>query len=192
MQLIFATHNKNKIKEISGLINDKYRIISLEDINFFDEISETASTIEENASLKSKFIYNKYKLCCFADDTGLEIDALGGKPGVYSARYAGEQKNSNDNIHKVLTEMEGVPNREARFKTIISLIIEGKEKQFEGIITGKISEKVKGDKGFGYDPIFIPDGYDITFAEMPFELKNKISHRAIAVNKLVDYLNQIA
>lgn len=192
MQLIFATHNKNKIKEISGLINDKYRIISLEDINFFDEIPETATTIEENASLKSKFIYNKYKLPCFADDTGLEIEALAGKPGVHSARYAGENKNPDDNIKKVLSEMKNITNRKARFKTIISLIIEGKEKLFEGIIEGNIIEKAKGDKGFGYDPIFIPEGYAITFAEMPLELKNKISHRAIAVNKLVDYLNKTA
>ncbi len=190
IELVFATANKNKIIEIQQLIPNTISLLSLNDINCLEEIPETQPTIEGNAAQKAFYIYNNYHINCFADDTGLEIDALNNKPGVLSARYAGESKNANDNMDKVLSEMNGITNRKARFKTIISLVIDNKEIQFEGIINGTILTEKVGSSGFGYDPIFLPDGFTTSFAEMNISEKNKISHRALAVNKLVEYLNR--
>ncbi|MGZ4055725.1 MAG: non-canonical purine NTP diphosphatase [Bacteroidia bacterium] len=191
MKLVFATANKNKVNEIQELIPDSIHLSGLTDIGCLEEIPETQSTIEGNASQKAFYVYEKYHHNCFADDTGLEIEALDGRPGVLSARYAGESKNADDNMNKILSEMMGQTNRKACFKTVISLVIDGKEKQFEGIVKGTILTEKRGNKGFGYDPIFLADGYDKSFAEMELNEKNKISHRAIAVNKLVEYLNVI-
>lgn len=191
MKLVFATANQNKAKEIQSLIPKNIEILSLIDINCFEEVPETQATIEGNASQKAFFIHNNYNYNCFADDTGLEVEALGGKPGVLSARYEGEAKDANANMDKILTELKGITNRKARFKTVISLVINGNEKLFEGIVNGTILEEKRGTQGFGYDPIFVPNGYNQTFAEMDLSEKNKISHRAIAVNKLVEYLNAI-
>lgn len=191
MQLIFATANKNKILEIAPLIHRGIKLISLNEIGCMEEIPETSDTIEGNASQKARYVYEKYGRNCFADDTGLEIEALGGRPGVRSARYAGEARSAEENMNKVLQEMKNISNRTARFKTVISLIIDGREKQFEGLVKGTILTEKRGEKGFGYDPIFMPDEYDISFAEMTLEEKNKISHRAIAVKKLAEYLNRL-
>lgn len=191
MKLVFASANQNKVNEIQSLISDSIKILSLNDINCLEDIPETRETIEENAAQKALYVYEKYKSNCFADDTGLEIEALGGKPGVLSARYAGNTKSANDNMQKVLFEMKKMKNRKARFKTVISLIINGNELKFEGVVNGEILNEKKGDHGFGYDPIFLPDGYNKTFAEMDIDEKNKVSHRAIAVHKLVEYLKQI-
>ncbi|MCD4772911.1 MAG: non-canonical purine NTP diphosphatase [Bacteroidales bacterium] len=189
MDLVFATNNQHKIKEIKSLIDKSFNIFSLEDIGFKDDIPETNPTIEGNASQKSFYIYKKYKINCFADDTGLEIKSLNGKPGVYSARYAGDECDSEKNMKRVMEELLGKEDRSARFRTIISLIINGEEKTFEGIVNGKILNRKKGKDGFGYDPIFLPDGYDLSFAEMSLEEKNKISHRARATKRLIEYLN---
>lgn len=191
MELVFATNNQHKIKEISPLINGSFRLLSLNDIKCFEEIPETSETIAGNASQKSQYIWKKFSINCFADDTGLEIEALNGEPGVYSARYAGKTCSFQDNIDKVLDKMQGESNRKARFRTVISLIIDGNELQFEGIVNGTILTEKKGIEGFGYDPIFQPEGYDITFAEMTLEEKNQISHRGIATRKLVDILNKL-
>ncbi len=191
-KLIFATNNQHKLEEVSHLIKDNYKILSLKDINCFEEIPETSDTIKGNASQKSHYIFDKFGIDCFADDTGLEIEALDGRPGVYSARYAGEEHNFEKNMNKVLAEMNGITNRKARFKTVISLILNGEERFFEGIINGVILTEKRGQEGFGYDPVFQPNGYDLTFAEMPLEEKNKISHRAIAVRNLVNYLNKLS
>ncbi|OFX85310.1 MAG: non-canonical purine NTP pyrophosphatase [Bacteroidetes bacterium GWF2_33_16] len=190
MELIFATNNKHKLEEIQALLSNKFRLLSLIDINCNDEIPEDFHTLEENASQKAWYIYNKFKRNCFADDTGLEVDFLNGKPGVFSARYAGDNKDSQANIDKVLSELKNAQNRKARFRTVISLLIDGNEIQFEGIVEGSILENRHGSAGFGYDPIFLPDGYNLSFAEMPLSEKNKISHRAKAINKLVDYLKK--
>ncbi len=189
MDLVFATNNQHKIKEIKNLIGEEFNIKSLGDIGFFDEIPETKMTIEGNASQKSFFIYDKYKINCFADDTGLEIKSLNGRPGVFSARYASDECDFNKNMNRVLDELKGKDDRSARFRTIISLIINGEEKTFEGIVNGKIIKRKKGKDGFGYDPIFLPDAYDLTFAEMSLAEKNIISHRARATKRLVEYLN---
>jgi len=189
MDLVFATNNQHKIKEIKNLIGEEFNIKSLGDIGFFDEIPETKMTIEGNASQKSFFIYDKYKINCFADDTGLEIKSLNGRPGVFSARYASDECDFNKNMNRVLDELKGKDDRSARFRTIISLIIDGEEKTFEGIVNGKIIKRKKGKDGFGYDPIFLPDDYDLTFAEMSLAEKNIISHRARASKRLVEYLN---
>ena len=191
MDLVFATNNQHKIKEIKTLIGEGFNIKSLEDIGFVGEIPETKMTIEDNASQKSFYIYDKYKINCFADDTGLEIKSLNGRPGVFSARYAGDECDFNNNMNRVLDELKGKDDRSARFKTIISLIINGEEKTFEGIVNGKIIKRKKGKDGFGYDPIFLPDGYDLTFAEMSLDEKNIISHRARATRRLVEYLNEL-
>lgn len=188
MILVFATNNNNKVIEIQALLNDKIKIASLSDINCLEDIPETKDTIERNASQKAIYVYERYQVNCFADDTGLEIEALGGRPGVLSARYAGETRNAQDNINKVLDEMQGIQNRNACFKTVLSLIINGKETLFEGNVRGIILEKKRGNNGFGYDPIFQPLNYNLSFAEMDMELKNKISHRGIAIGKLVRYL----
>lgn len=192
MKLVFATANQNKAKEIQLLIPNSIEILSLNDINCQEEIPETQATIEGNAAQKAFYVYDKYSQNCFADDTGLEIDALDGQPGVLSARYAGEAKNANNNMDKVLLEMKGIENRKARFKTVISLVISGKELQFEGVVNGAILNEKRGSSGFGYDPIFLPDGGSKSFAEMELSEKNRISHRAIAVNKLVEYLKTLA
>lgn len=190
-KLVFATNNQNKLKEVRRLLSDAdVEILSLTEINCHDEIEEPFHTLEENARAKSDHVNKKYNMNCFADDTGLEIQALEGKPGVFSARYAGSDADSSKNIEKVLSELYGKNNRLARFRTVISLIIDGEEFQFEGIVNGQISESLKGEDGFGYDPIFVPDGFDKTFAEMSMESKNQISHRAIAVNKLTEFLKK--
>jgi XTP/dITP diphosphohydrolase len=190
-ELVFATNNKHKLEEISHIVGDKFKIIGLKDINCFEEIPETADTIEQNASQKSFYVYNRYGYNCFADDTGLEIDSLDGRPGVYSARYAGEGKNFDDNMNKVLIELSGVANRKAIFRTMISLVINGKEFLFEGRVSGVITSVKYGNNGFGYDPIFKPDGFTKTYAEMTIDEKNKFSHRALAVKKLIDFLNKL-
>lgn len=190
MKLVFATNNKNKIKEIKHLLDNSLEILSLEDIGCLEDIPETADTIEGNAIQKAKYVYDKFGYNCFADDTGLEIEALNGEPGIYSARYAGEQKNAEDNMYKVLEKLQGVTNRTAQFKTVIALIINGKTTYFEGVAKGEMTTKKSGSKGFGYDPIFKPSGYELTFSEMDLDLKNQISHRAKATMKLIDYLKQ--
>jgi len=191
MELVFATNNKHKIEEVKHLLKNNFRLLSLQDIGCTEELPETGTTLQENALQKAKYIFTKYSIDCFADDTGLEIEALQGKPGVYSARYAGEEKNAEKNIKKVLQETKGIKNRNALFKTTISLIIGTKEYLFEGIINGNISTEMKGNNGFGYDPIFIPKDHTKSFAEMSLEEKNKISHRAIAVKKLVTFLDKL-
>ena len=190
MELVFATNNLHKIKEISPLIQNDFHLLSLSDLNFYDEIPETQDSLEGNASQKAQTIFNKFTKNCFADDTGLEIEALDGEPGVYSARYAGEGCSFQDNIDKVLLKMQGINNRKARFRTVISLILQGKEYFFEGCVNGKILTEKHGNDGFGYDPIFMPDGFSISFAEMTLEQKNQISHRSIAVGNLIAFLNK--
>ena len=189
--LIFATNNKHKLEEISFILRNKYKVIGLDGIGFVGDIPETGTTLTENASIKSHFIFDRYHIDCFSDDTGLEVDALDGRPGVYSARYAGEDGNASRNIQKILGELEGIENRTARFRTVISLIMDGQEYFFEGKVEGKIIDVEKGTAGFGYDPVFIPDGYNQTFAEIPSDLKNQISHRANAIKKLIDFLNSV-
>ena len=191
MELIFATHNKNKVIEVKSLINQTINLLNLSDINFTDEINETASTLEGNAILKAQTIFNKTKFNCFADDSGLLVDALNAEPGVYSARYAGEQKNDEDNIVKILKNLHGIENRNAQFKTVLALIINGNEYLFEGIMHGTITHEKMGAHGFGYDPIFMPHGYSKTFAELTLEEKSKISHRALALNKMIGFINSI-
>lgn len=190
-QLVFATNNRHKLEEVSAKIGGKFELLTLEDINCHDDIEETGATFRENASIKSRFIYNKYQLNCFGDDSGLEIDALQGEPGVYSARYAGEHGNHAANMDKVLAQLTDVTDRKARFRTVISLLWNGAEYFFEGTVEGAIRHERSGNGGFGYDPIFQPDGYEITFAEMSMEEKNSISHRAIAVEKLVGFLKGV-
>ncbi len=189
MKLIFATNNAHKVTEIKSALNNKFDVKSLADIDCFDDIPETEDTLEGNAKIKSTYVSNKFRTNCFGDDTGLEIEALNGEPGVYSARYAGENCSFEDNINKVLLNMKGAVNRKARFRTVISLILNNQEYQFEGVVDGEILTERVGDDGFGYDPIFKPNGYDITFAEMSIEDKNEISHRGLAVKKLIEFLN---
>ena len=189
MKLVFATHNQHKLQEIKLLLPKTINLVSLADINFTDDIAETADTLTDNALLKARHIYNKYKINCFADDSGLEVEALNGAPGVYSARYAGLQKNDTGNNRKLLDELRDKSNRNACFKTVIALIIDGKELIFTGVIEGVILSKMHGDKGFGYDPLFKPNGYNLTFAQMTTDEKSKISHRGLAVNKLVNFLS---
>jgi len=188
MKLVFATNNPHKLQEINQLLDDSIELLSLSDINCVEEIPENQETIEGNAAEKSFYIWNKYGINCFADDTGLEIEALNGEPGVYSARYAGEEKSPEKNIDLVLQKLSEIKNRKARFKTVISLVMDGKETQFEGIVNGRILEEKRGKTGFGYDPIFQPEESHLSFAEMSMDEKNKISHRGRAVQKLVDYL----
>jgi XTP/dITP diphosphohydrolase len=187
-RIVFATNNHHKLEEVQKLLNNSLEILSLDDIGFDQEIPEDFETLEENASQKAWHIYKKFNIDCFADDTGLEVDALNGEPGVFSARYAGDQKNSNDNIRKLLLNLKNCQNRQAQFRTVISLILDGEEFRFEGLVRGKIINSLKGESGFGYDPVFVPDGYDQTFAEMNLDLKNLISHRGKAVRKLACHL----
>ena len=190
MKLVFATNNPNKLSELQALFPDGIEILSLKDINCNEELPETNPTLQENALQKAKYVYQNYGFNCFADDTGLEIDALGGAPGVYSARYAGEDCRAEDNMKKVLTKLENEENRNAKFRTVIALIIKGEENLFEGECSGKITKTKSGVEGFGYDPIFTPDGYKITFAEMSKAEKGFISHRGKAVEKLVNFLHR--
>ena len=189
-KLVFATNNLNKLKEIKALLPKDLELLSLADIGCCEDIPETADTIEGNALQKARYVKEKYGYDCFADDTGLEVEALGGAPGVYSARYAGEQKNSEENIDKLLQELNIKDNRRARFKTVISLILDGREHSFEGICEGEILTKRSGEKGFGYDPVFQPTGYKQTFAEMELKEKSEISHRGRATRKLIDFLSK--
>jgi XTP/dITP diphosphohydrolase len=190
MKLVFASNNKNKIQEIQALVPNTIQIVSLEEIGCFEDIPETADTIEGNAILKANYVTEKYGYDCFADDTGLEVSALNGAPGVYSARYAGEQKDANDNMDKLLSELKDKSNRKANFKTVIALNLNGKQNLFTGIINGKIIEEKIGNNGFGYDPIFVADGYEKTFAELSMEEKSTISHRGIAVKELILFLQK--
>ena len=190
MKLVFASNNKNKIQEIQALVPNTIQIVSLEEIGCFEDIPETADTIEGNAILKANYVTEKYGYDCFADDTGLEVEALNGAPGVYSARYAGEQKDANDNMDKLLFELKDKTNRKANFKTVIALNLKGKQNLFSGIINGKIIEEKIGTNGFGYDPIFVADGYEKTFAELSMEEKSTISHRGIAVKQLIEYFTK--
>jgi len=186
--LVFATNNKHKLEELQKAVGDSFIIKSLKEIGFTEDIEEPFETLEENAYAKSSFINKKFGINCFADDTGLEILALNGEPGVYSARYAGEQCSFEDNMNKVLKKMENIKERKARFRTVISLILNGEEHQFTGIVNGVILESRHGEEGFGYDPIFRPDGFKESFAQMPLAVKNKISHRGLAVKKLIEFL----
>lgn len=188
MKLCFATNNRHKLEEISRKLGAKYQLIRLEDIGHSGELPENQDTLEGNSLEKARYIYDRYHINCFADDTGLLISALNGAPGVYSARYAGPGKNPTDNMQLLLKNMEGKTNRAALFKTVITLILEGKVRQFEGIVHGTITKMPKGAGGFGYDPVFLPAGHDKTFAEMHPDEKNRISHRTGAVNHLVHYL----
>lgn len=195
MQLIFASNNQHKLEEISALLGEKYQILGLKDLQMDEEIPEDHDTLEANASQKAWYIFDRTGQSCFADDTGLEVDALNGAPGVYSARYSRmghpsfpEMEAAQGNIKKLLLNMEDKLERSARFRTVISLVLNGKEYQFEGVVEGTITKSASGVKGFGYDPIFTPNAYDITFAEMELSLKNQISHRARAVSQLVDFL----
>ncbi len=188
MKLVFATNNVNKLKELQNLLGDSIELLSLADIKCDEEIPEDFETLEENAAQKAEYIYKKYNINCFADDTGLEIEALDNAPGVYSARYAGGAKDAKANMRKVLADLKGADNRRAQFRTVISLFLDGEKYQFEGVAKGTILTEEKGVEGFGYDPIFQPDGYDQTFAEMDMDAKNSISHRGFAVQKLAAFL----
>ena len=190
-KLVFATNNLHKLEEVSAILGNQIELLSLNDINCHIDIPETADTLEGNALLKSRFSYENYGMNCFADDTGLEVEALEGAPGVYSARYAGDGHNSEANMIKLLDNLKEKKNRKAQFRTAISLIIDEKEYLFEGIIKGEIGTIKKGDSGFGYDPIFVPEGYNETFAELGSDIKNKISHRALAINKLCEFLHSL-
>ena len=188
MKLVFATNNKNKILEVQQLLPASIEIISLESIGCFEEIPETADTIEENAIMKANYITEKYGYDCFADDTGLEVETLNGEPGVYSARYAGEQRDADDNMNKLLHNLENKTNRKAQFKTVIALNLNGKQQLFTGIAAGEITLEKSGNQGFGYDPIFKPEGYNLTFAQLSMEEKGKMSHRGKATEQLIDFL----
>ena len=190
MKIVFATNNKHKVKEIKDLLPSSIEVMTLNEIGCREEIEETATTLEGNAKIKSDFVKDGYGYDCFADDTGLEVDVLNGAPGVFSARYAGENATFEDNVNKLLHALKDESNRKARFRTVISLIIDGKQEYFEGICEGKIEYNSRGSKGFGYDPVFTPEGYDITFAEMDLSTKGKISHRGQAVQKLVEFLKK--
>ncbi|TGV04577.1 non-canonical purine NTP diphosphatase [Flavivirga rizhaonensis] len=189
MQLVFATNNLNKIKEVQELIPDHIKLLSLNDIGCFEDIPETQNTIEGNSIEKANYVKTHYGYDCFADDTGLEVEALNGAPGVYSARYAGEQRDANDNMNKLLTELNTKTSRNAQFKTVITLQLNNKQHTFTGICEGEITHVKKGKLGFGYDPIFKPKGYQLTFAEMDLTLKNRIGHRGKAILQLVNFLN---
>lgn len=190
MEIVFASNNKHKLHEIAAILGPEFKLKSLADIGCHQDIPEPWPSLEENALAKARFVYERYGLNCFADDTGLEVDALGGKPGVLSARYAGPGKDSRDNMLKLLEELKGTENRRARFRTVVALIQNGEKHLFEGIVEGNIIHAPQGEGGFGYDPVFVPDGYDQTFAELPPELKNTISHRFRAIEKLVGFLKE--
>ena len=189
MKIVFATNNLNKLTEVRKILGNRFQVMSLSEIGCNDDIPEKGQTLKDNALIKAQWIYDKYHVNCFADDTGLEVEALGGAPGVYSARYAGGQGHDSEaNMQKLISELENKDNRKARFRTVIALIIDGKVTTFDGIVNGSIIHEKRGGEGFGYDPIFMPDGYNKTFAELGVDIKNRISHRAKAVEKLADYL----
>ena len=188
-KLVFATHNKHKLEEVKAILQAGINLLSLKDIECLEDIPETADSLEGNALLKAEHIYKNYGYNCFGEDTGLEVEALDNRPGVHSARYAGEGHDSQQNMEKLLHDLEGVENRKAQFRTVVALIEDGEVHYFEGIIKGKITTELSGNGGFGYDPIFMPDGYTQTFAELGKDLKNKISHRALAIEKLKRYIN---
>lgn len=189
MRIVFATNNSHKLDEIRNILGSSFEVMSLNELGCHDDIPETGTTLEENARQKAQYIYDKYHCNVFADDTGLEVDALGGEPGVYSARYAGgEGHDSEANMTKLLKNLEGEDNRKAQFRTVIALILDGKTSLFDGIVKGEIIKERRGGEGFGYDPIFQPEGYDKTFAELGNDIKNTISHRAKAVKALAEYL----
>ncbi|MBO7194069.1 MAG: non-canonical purine NTP diphosphatase [Bacteroidaceae bacterium] len=190
MKLVFATNNKHKLQEVRDIVGDGVEVLSLNDIGCFDDIPETADTLQGNALIKARHIYEKYGFDCFADDTGLEVEALDGAPGVYSARYAGEECDSEANMQKLLENLTGKSNRNAQFRTVIALIVKGDEKLFNGIVKGTITTRKMGDSGFGYDPVFVPEGYSESFAQMSGEMKNSISHRFRATRQLSDYLKE--
>ena len=190
MKLVFATNNKHKLQEVRDIVGDMVEVLSLADIGCYDDIPETADTLQGNALIKARHIYEKYGLDCFADDTGLEVEALDGAPGVYSARYAGEECDSEANMQKLLQKLTGKTNRNAQFRTVIALIINGEEKLFNGIVKGAIATEKKGDSGFGYDPVFVPEGYFESFAQMSSEMKNSMSHRFRATQQLGDFLKE--
>ncbi len=189
MEIVFASNNANKLEEVRSKLPDHFNVISLKDVIGDVDIPETGTTLNENAAIKARYVFERTGKHCFADDTGLEISALNGEPGVYSARYAGENCSFQDNMDKVLKNLKGVKDRSARFRTVICLILDGEEFFFEGQVDGQMLIEEHGAKGFGYDPIFLPDGYEESFAQMPMELKNEISHRGKAVQKLVDFLS---
>ncbi len=190
MRIVFATNNEHKLDEIKKISKGQLDILSLSDINCHDEIPETGNTLKENALIKAQFVKDKYGIDCFADDTGLEVEALGNAPGIYSSRYAGPNCDSEDNMQKLLQDLQDKGNRSAQFRTVIALLLNGEEHYFEGIISGEIIHQKEGTNGFGYDPIFRPVGYDKTFGELPEKVKNSLSHRAIATQKLVAFLLQ--
>ncbi|MDN3493110.1 non-canonical purine NTP diphosphatase [Winogradskyella bathintestinalis] len=191
MQLVFATNNLNKLKEVQAILPPHIKLLSLNDIACLEDIPETQSTIEGNAVQKADYLKKQYGYDCFADDTGLEVEALNGDPGVFSARYAGPQRNAEDNIDKLLSELKNNTNRKAQFKTVIALHYKGKLHTFTGICKGEITNQIHGDGGFGYDPIFKAEGYDKTFSEISLDVKNKIGHRGKAVAQLIDFLNPV-
>lgn len=190
MKLCLATNNAHKVEELQALLGDKFQLQTLNEIGCFDDIPETADTFDGNSLQKAMYVWERFQIDCIADDSGLEVDALNGEPGVFSARYAGEHGNHAKNIDKLLETMKGVENRAAQFRSVITLLIDGKPNFFEGIIRGKITHERHGEKGFGYDPIFVPEGYDRTFAEMTMEEKNPISHRGLAVAKMIEFLKK--
>jgi len=190
MEFIFATNNRHKIKEISALLDPGFTILGLSEVGINEDIPEEADNLQDNALFKARYVYKKTGMNVFADDTGLEVEALGGAPGVHSARFAGNDKNSSANIEKLLHMLAGIENRNARFRTVIALILENKEYVFEGTVQGRIIDDKRGSEGFGYDPVFIADGYNNTFAEMPLTEKNIISHRAMAFNKLLEFISK--
>ena len=190
MKLVFATNNRHKLEEVRAIVGNRVEVLSLNDIDCHDDIPETADTLQGNALIKARYIYEKYGMDCFADDTGLEVEELGGEPGVFSARYAGEECNSEANMQKLLHNLTGKNNRNAQFRTVIALIIKGEEKLFNGIVKGTITEEKRGNSGFGYDPIFVPEGFSESFAQMSGDMKNSISHRYRATEQLSNYLKE--
>ncbi|MFL0682417.1 MAG: non-canonical purine NTP diphosphatase [Algoriphagus aquaeductus] len=190
MKICFATNNRKKIEEVKAALGPEFELVSLQEIGCFEELPETGDTLDHNAFQKARYVKEHFGVDCFADDTGLEVEALNGAPGVYSGRFAGEPRSDERNIDLLLEKMEGKTNRKARFRTVIALILEGKEYQFEGIAKGEILNRRVGEKGFGYDPVFRPIGFDRTFAELSLEEKNEISHRGKAVKSLIEFLNQ--
>lgn len=190
MKLVFATNNRHKLDEVRAIVGDRVEVLSLNDIGCHDDIPETADTLQGNALIKARYIYEKFGVDCFADDTGLEVEALDGAPGVYSARYAGEECDSEANMQKLLQNLTGKSNRNAQFRTVIALIIKGEEKLFNGIVKGTITEEKRGDSGFGYDPVFVPEGFSESFAQMSGDMKNSISHRYRATRELSNYLKE--
>jgi XTP/dITP diphosphohydrolase len=191
MKIVFATNNLNKLAEVQKMLPESIQLLTLKDINCSDEIDETETTLEGNAKLKANYITDKFGYNCFADDTGLEVDSLNGKPGVYSARYAGKENDSEKNMQKLQSELENESNRKAQFRTAVALNLNNEQFLFEGICKGTILTEKSGEKGFGYDPVFKPEGYNTSFAEMATEEKNTISHRGIAIQKLVEFLNSV-